>query len=423
MKTQRDSVQGRWKSRSGWLEGVEGQINQTQYAHTEFEASVPATRFERSGSDGRLQLDHRPIGSLAGLRGSMGLQWESSRFASSGSEAYLPNDTRSQWALFAYEALPTNWGKLDMGLRAEELRLTSLGNAAVPALNASIGGYRYHPHSLAVGAQGQINAQWAWHLHGSSNQRAPGDNELFAHGAHVATRAYELGDPGLGLEKSNSLESGLEWQKDAHRWGLNAWLTRFSNYLSLEDTGLRVSDQGVAENLSTPGFTTGGDVADWHQYAYRQVRARFMGVEMNGRQRWLDQGFSLDWEYRLDVLRATNDTTAQPLPRISPVRWGSALAWAQGGKGGWTGRFGFDHYARQTHQPVGQISTGGYTLWNAYASYRYKLTPTQVLDWFVKLDNLADVKAFSATSVLTQTAAGKAPLPGRSIKLGVQWGF
>ena len=51
--------------------------------------------------------------------------------------------------------------------------------------------------------------------------------------------------------------------------------------------------------------------------------------------------------------------------------------------------------------------------WNVHSIL---LTPAAV-------DNLTDVLAYSATSILTQTAPGKAPLPGRSIKLGLQASF
>ncbi|MEY2953181.1 MAG: hypothetical protein RLZZ401_1268, partial [Pseudomonadota bacterium] len=37
--------------------------------------------------------------------------------------------------------------------------------------------------------------------------------------------------------------------------------------------------------------------------------------------------------------------------------------------------------------------------------------------------NLGDVLAYPATSILTQTAPGKAPLPGRSVKFGMQLAF
>ena len=37
--------------------------------------------------------------------------------------------------------------------------------------------------------------------------------------------------------------------------------------------------------------------------------------------------------------------------------------------------------------------------------------------------NLSDALAYNAASVLTTTAPGRAPLPGRSLRLGVRWQF
>ena len=72
--------------------------------------------------------------------------------------------------------------------------------------------------------------------------------------------------------------------------------------------------------------------------------------------------------------------------------------------------------------PDGCRSTVAYTLFNASVSYRQKLDAT-VLNWFARLDNLTDQLAYSASSILTSTAFGKSPLPGRSLKLGVQATF
>jgi iron complex outermembrane receptor protein len=55
-------------------------------------------------------------------------------------------------------------------------------------------------------------------------------------------------------------------------------------------------------------------------------------------------------------------------------------------------------------------------------SYKQKLSGT-TLNWFGKLDNLSNQWAYSATSILTSTAPGKSPLPGRSLKLGVMATF
>jgi iron complex outermembrane receptor protein len=69
--------------------------------------------------------------------------------------------------------------------------------------------------------------------------------------------------------------------------------------------------------------------------------------------------------------------------------------------------------------PAGHRATGAYTLWNVGLSARQH-RPNASLTWYARLDNLTNVLAYSAASVLTTTAFPKAPLPGRSLKLGVQ---
>jgi iron complex outermembrane receptor protein len=101
------------------------------------------------------------------------------------------------------------------------------------------------------------------------------------------------------------------------------------------------------------------------------------------------------------------------------LRLGSTLAYAQGP---WSAKLGADWHAAQNRVPTGSVATGAYTLLNASVSYRQRLDAT-VLHWFVRLDNLTDQLAYSATSILTSTAFGKSPLPGRSLKLGVQASF
>jgi iron complex outermembrane receptor protein len=58
-----------------------------------------------------------------------------------------------------------------------------------------------------VASDWQLTTNLTW------NERAPKDYELFANGVHVATAAYEQGDPQLGLERSRHAELGLAWQQ------------------------------------------------------------------------------------------------------------------------------------------------------------------------------------------------------------------
>ena len=73
----------------------------------------------------------------------------------------------------------------------------------------------------------------------------------------------------------------------------------------------------------------------------------------------------------------------------------------------------------QRRVPQGNRSTGAYTVWNAAITYRQKLGRAQ-LQWYARVDNLSDKLAYPATSILTQTAFPRAPLPGRSARVGVQ---
>jgi iron complex outermembrane receptor protein len=155
------------------------------------------------------------------------------------------------------------------------------------------------------------------------------------------------------------------------------------------------------------------------EYLYTQVQARFTGLEVNGTVRLIETGHTLDLELLGDLVRAVNTTTGQPLPRIAPARMGATLVWT---RGPWSSRLGATHSMAQNDVPVGQLASGAYSLWSAALTYRLKLGGASSL-WFAKVDNLTDTLAYSASSVLTQTAVGKAPLPGRTLRVGVQATF
>jgi iron complex outermembrane receptor protein len=78
--------------------------------------------------------------------------------------------------------------------------------------------------------------------------------------------------------------------------------------------------------------------------------------------------------------------------------------------------------AAQNEVAAGQPATAAYTIVNASINYRQKMGASTLL-WFARADNLGDALAYSASSILTQTAPGKAPLPGRSVRVGLQVSF
>lgn len=421
MKSNRAALEGEVRNLGGFIQSVKGQLSHTDYQHTEFEGPNPGTVFKNKGSDFRLEARHARLGNLDGV---IGFQTENNKFSADGAEAFAPYSKTSQNAVFAYEEYATSWGKLSFGGRLESVKVESLGNPLVARFAPLTRDFT--PHSYALGAL--WNAAPGWQVTGNLayTERAPKDYELFAQGPHVATKAWETGDPTLGKEKSTSLDVGANWKSGANSFSANAYVHRFKNYIGLLATG---NSYGQEDGMLNPADLDGDGVDDANpdnsllpEFAYTGVRARFVGLEASGNIRLMgaDGGASsLDLALRGDLVRATNLSSGQPLPRIAPARLGASLIWASGP---WGSSIGFDHSAAQTRVAAGQRATSAYTLWNLAATYRMKAGVSNIL-WYAKVDNLTNQLAYSAASVLTTTAFPKAPLPGRSLKVGLQVAF
>lgn len=396
MKTTRYALEGQVRQLPGWFDSVKARLSHTDYQHTELEGAQAGTVFGNQGQDLRVEARHRP---LAGWQGVVGVQTESSRFSAVGDEAFAPfSRTRSQ-ALFVHEELPTSWGQVTAGARWESVRVASLGNPELARFDEGIGSKKFMPFSVAIGSVFKLSPTWSLTGHTALTQRAPKDYELFANGPHLATQAWEIGNQDLGLEKSKSLDAGVQWKSGPHSLQVTAFASQFANYIGLMNT------PDIEEDLPVQ--------------LYQGVKAQFRGLEASGRQRLWQGASTLDLDWRADSVRATHGSTGEPLPRIAPLRVGASLVHAQGP---WSAKLGADWHAAQKRVPEGSVATGAYTLVNASLSYRQKLDAT-VLNWFARLDNLSDQLAYSASSILTSTAFGKSPLPGRSFKLGVQATF
>ena len=368
----------------------------------------------------RLVARHRDIGKLQGV---VGLQIEDTRFSADGAEAFAPYSRTQTTAVFALEELPTSWGRLSLGARAESVDVESTGNPLVPRFAPAK--RSFSPTSYALGALWDVAPGWKLTSHVAYSERAPKDYELFADGPHIATHAYEVGNINAALERSTNLDLGVKWKQGANNVALSAFVNQYDNYLSLESTGRSRDAEGngpgvgVTDSGDGTSVESGGTSEILPEYAISQVKARFSGLEASGNLRLLDGAQTLDLGLRADLVKAENATTGQPLPRIAPARLGASLAW---GQGPWNAKLDANHVMAQTDVPTGDRSTGAYTLLNASIGY-HQAVQSANLFWYAKLDNLGDSLAYSASSILTQTAPGKAPLPGRALKVGLQVKF
>jgi len=393
MRSSRLALEGELRELGGWLQSLKAQFSRNDYQHTEFNAGVPGTLFKTQGNDLRLQARHARLGALDGV---LGLQFDDSEFSADGTEAYAPYSRTRSSAAFTHEELATTWGKLSAGARLEAVQVESYGTPGVARFTPAT--RSFNPGSYALGALWNVASEWQLTSNLSWNERAPKHYELYANGEHVATKAEEIGNPELGKERSTNFDLGAAWKRGAHRAQLQLFQHQFSNYISLEGTDLTTSPP---------------------QYTYTQVQARFIGAEASGNVRLLDAQHKLDLTLRADTVRAENTSTGQPLPRIAPQRVGATLVWS---RAAWGARLGVDRYAGQDRVPEGQLATEGYTLWNAALSLRDKVSGLPAL-WYARVDNIGNTLAYSSSSILTQTAPGRVPLPGRSLKVGLQLSF
>ena len=399
MRSDKLALEGEWRQPvTGW-QSIKLQAGASDYSHTEFESGVPGTVFGKRGQDLRVEARHQALGPLEGV---VGLQWDSGRFKADGLEAYVPySRTRSQ-ALFALEEWRTPWGQLQAGARVEQVSVRSDGSPL--SSEFFLGERRFNPGSASLGGQYKLAGDWLATGQLAHSERAPSDAELFANGPHLATHTWETGNASLGLEKSNSIELGLERRNGPHPMKFSVYESHFSNFI-----GLIRRTHGATQ-------LDGLDV-----YDYQGVRARLRGWEASGQSRVVQNAWpgTLDLHWRVDQVLADNLSTGEPLPRIAPWRAGLSGVYRFDA---WQARLGFDHAAAQRRVPTGTEPTAAYTLWHASLNYRQRVDVGTV-HWFARFDNITNTLAYSATSILTSTVPGRAPLPGRSLKLGLQWQF
>ena len=412
----------------GAFQDVKFQWGQTNYTHTEFDGADAGTRFENKGDDLRVEARQRALrlGEALQLEGTVGVQRERNKMQAIGDERFLPPSRTQSTGVFTYQALKTSWGQLSAGARAESVEVQSF-EAIGPNAENPAQSLKFKPMSFALGAmrnlrQGEAQNGWQLSSNLSASQRAPKDYELFAHGVHVATKAYEIGQPTNGLEKGTQLDVGGEWKQGAHKFGITGFASQFSNYISLQPTGEYWDETALQPNQVNQ--------TDLPAYRFQGVRARFYGIESTAKIRMVagqDAMLSsnaahgaMDLELRADVVRAQDLTHNKPMPRIAPMRVGVDAVWS---RNAWGARLGFMHAAAQNRVPDGGVTTAGHTLWNAGLNYHTHSGRTHWL-WFAKLDNITNKLAYSSTSVLTQTMRDNAPpIAGRSLKVGAQVSF
>src|SRR5690606_8421811 len=196
--------------------------------------------------DLRLEAEHAPI---AGWRGVAGVQTSHSDFSAQGVESFLPPTATTSTGLFLLEGYDWNNWRFEAGVRQEWQSVRP--DDGRPGRSDSAA-------SLSGSAVWKFVPGYALALSLTRSQRLPNAQELYAHGVHLATNTYELGNPELGRETSRNIDLTLRKTSGNLRLSLGVFHNQVQNYI-------------YARTLDR--------YEDFRLIEYAQHDARFTGVE------------------------------------------------------------------------------------------------------------------------------------------------
>lgn len=391
----RIDVRGGVSVENGFLTDVIGTLAIVDYEHTEFEAPGEAgTVYESEGVEGRVEFGH----TIGALNGAFGFQFIDKELNAFGEEAFIsPTDTQS-FGVFLYETKEKDNGiGLEGGLRLETVELDNInfGTADFDLFSGSFGVHRHYQNGFFLG--GQL----------SYTERAPNESELFAFGPHLATDQFEVGDATLGKESGLNLEGTARWSYETGSFGINLFVTEFSDFTFL------TPGQAVVDGI----LTDEGDGLP--VFLFVQDDASFIGGEIYG-ELFVDDGpLGADWEFggSLDFVEADLDSGGN-VPFVPPVTFnGDASAeW-----GPWELGAAITIAGDQDDPGAGALPTDGYTTLDLrgevdLSDFGFGADGTEA---FIEARNVTDEEVRFATSVLKDLA----PAPGQNIRIGVRVAF
>ena len=387
---ERTDVRGEYRFAQGPFQAVRGSFGQADYTHTEFEdAATPGTIFYSDGWEGRADLVQRD---RSGWNGAIGVQSLSRDFSAIGDEAYVPSTQITENGIYTVQRLDRDRYGFEGGLRYDRRSVTATPLSGGGEVDRSFDNWSASGAVFVRPSQGLLLG-----LSLARNERAPSEVELFADGLHIATAAYELGDPTLETEKVVTLEGTAHLDRGAFRGDLHVYAATYDGFIDARDTGLV--------------FTDGGE--DFPIFAYVQTDADFRGFEAQAAYDvWVSGSQAVTLEAAADHVHA--DTDLGPAARIPP--------WSATARAKYVSRpidltLEVRHVAEQDELAAFELPTDSYTMVNLFGAWRP--FADRGLTLFAEGRNLGDVEAREHVSFLKDIA----PQPGRNLRVGINYRF
>jgi iron complex outermembrane receptor protein len=305
----------------------------SDYTHTEFEGDEVGTVFDVEGIEARAELVQRPRGSW---RGSVGAQYYFRDFDAFGAEAYVPRNQTDQIAFFTLQEFGDGPLQFELAGRYENTSVESgpLGIERDFDAVSGAAGIAYQLDGVRVG------------VNGSRVERAPSAEELFSDGPHIATQAFEIGNPNFDIESAWGVEAYARGRVGRAELSVAVYHSWFDDYIYLADTGEEEDELPV--------------------FQYLQDDANYFGVEGQVVVPLFAFGpAGVNADLRATYIEAELDDGTN-LPRIPPL---SLLGALEAAGGPFDARVEVQYFAEQEDTAPFETFTDDFTFVNASISW------------------------------------------------------
>jgi len=369
----------------GFFEALNFRAGYSDYEHTEFEGDEIGTVFSVSGIEARAELvqaDHD------GWRGVIGTQVLARDFNAIGAEAFVPKNSIESWALFAVQEVDLGDWEVEGALRFDQTDIAANTVDFDRSFNTLSGafGLAYAPDDAAF----RIGANL------SRSERAPSAEELLSNGPHIATQAFEIGNPDFTTEKSWGGELYARWDSDDVQLSATVYANLFNDYIFEDETG------GEEDGLPI--------------FRYFQRDATYYGVEASASVLLARAGgFDFIADGVADYVRAKIDDGGGPVPRIPPLR---LLGGLKAHSDSLDLRAEVEWSGSQHKVATFETASDSFTMVNASVAWR-PFGPGGNLTLLASANNIFDVTARRHASFTKDYV----PLSGRDIRISAKISF
>jgi iron complex outermembrane receptor protein len=366
-----------------FLDQIRLRLGAADYKHTEFEGDEVGTVFRTQGMEGRLEFVQAD---RAGWRGASGTQFFQRDFEAVGAEAFVPPNETSQFGLFTLQEVSIGGMELEGAARYERTQVSSNAVGVERSFDA---------FSAAFGAAYAPTERFRVGVNLSRAERAPAAEELLSNGPHVATQAFEVGNPDLAKEKSWGVEGYVRAQAGPVRLRASVFANWFDDFIFQAATGEEEDELPV--------------------FQYFQRDARHYGFEAEASADLFKIGdFTVKADAVADYVRATVKGDG-PAPRIPPLR---LLGGLEAGSEMLTGRVEVEWTDDQTRVAALETPTDGFTLVNASVAWK-PWGDRRETTLILSANNIFDVDARRHASFTKEFV----PMAGRDIRVSARISF